>query len=161
MPKAKDCECCQPVGKRGLIFSYPVPSWGSGCWKVKPFSLLRWYFPFLPVLRRKPVGLTHWLYCQDDSQTLNFQCFRCLHRMRALGSKLSRCFGFKKKRRKKKKGVGGVCVYKANQIRFNPRLISDFYVSSDTSSCSPVCLEAELQDQSTVFPGGSVAVDLS
>lgn len=67
----------------------------------------------------------------------------------------------KKKEEEKKKGVGGVCVYKANQIRFNPRLISDFYVSSDTSSCSPVCLEAELQDQSTVFPGGSVAVDLS
>lgn len=161
MPKAKDCECCQPVGKRGLIFSYPVPSWGSGCWKVKPFSLLGWYFPFL-VLRRKPGGLTHWLYCQDDSQTLNFQGFRCLHRMRALGSKLSCCSGFKKKRRKKKGGRVCVCVCtKANQIRFNPRLTSDFCVSSDTSSCSPVCLEAELQDQSKVFPGGSVAVDLS
>lgn len=50
---------------------------------------------------------------------------------------------------------------KANQIQFNTRLTSDFCASSDTSSYSPACLEAELQDLSTVFPGGSVAVGSS
>lgn len=89
-------------------------------------------------------GLTRWLYCQDDSRALNSQCFKFFHRMRALGSK-RQCFSDVEK---KKRGWWWWCT-KSNQIWFNPRLTSDFFVSSDTSSCSSVWkLNSKIKAQS-------------